>query len=994
MTISVSEMQNAMQDAFITMTTAVTEALTNAAQFTEKVARAHYNVVGQYTFPIEGELTTTVPPNVADLNVIGQIVLGVVPVIEISWIFSLLIIPLLGNSVHTFATTVTHISSLALSAEDRDNIPTVAPPPGVVRNSYGVPGYLVGGVFGAAGAAVILLGRLVTNIFKTGAEVFVFMSNTVLPEGYTLADEKPERHWFLRYVVGSPGFIIGGVIGFVSMCIISVIRLMSNSAKTGSQLFVTMSNWFLHSDEQIRFGGIGEDDNRHWFFKYFLGSPGLLIGGVIGFASMVLIAIGRVITNSYKIGYLILFNMTQASLDKSDRKGFISLDRDRPFFLKYVLGFPGMLVGGALGLVSMFLVGLGRFVTNSVKSAYELFMAMTNFVLDKEDKLSVEKFGEDGHRKWYYRYLLGGLGGLVGGIVGIIPMVVILAGRIITNSFKSGWDIFVSVFEVAFDENDREGIKALKNKNERPFVLKFIAGFPGLLIGGLVGLVAMGLIALLRIVSNSYKTARELIVPMANLFLHKDDQLNDPKFGPNNDGERKWYYRYLLGFPGGIIGFALGVVSMIAIAIGRFFTNSTKTGWRTFVTMSNLFLPSDLQIGSDGLWKEDHRHWFRKYIIGSPGLIIGGVAGIFSMLSIGLGRIVTNSFKSFHEIFVVMSNVALPVGLPLETPHYGVDVDNRKWYYRYLLGGLGGFLGFFAGVASMILIGLARVAYQSSESFAALTGSLLNGAFEKPIFPGLRNDKRSGPEKGIGVLGYIISAVVCVPLSIVIYVVRQLPLIVVALIGLILSPFLAVGKSISKCVKPPRFAEDNVSLSLIMGQDDVSLTMGRFKNLYSALNWGGDFNVGTTIVPGRDGRKEPMSFVRKCVTLNAKSLTERILDEVLKDFKAKGGEITNDLIDTAAEKVRIYYSNDCFISDEKQQANINQLNDVVGFLKRYLVQGDQHVQNIQDVQQDVQNDINSIVPVNLYHRRFSWTAAFFGRGETPSEDADVPRATI
>ena len=643
---------------------------------------------------------------------------------------------------------------------------------------------------------------------------------------YEVWEEEDERHWFWKYVAGSPGFVVGGLVGLVGMGLALAVRGVTNSLKTGLRTIVSVMNLALHSDNQFEDPGLGQDDKRHWFWKYAAGSPGLAVGGIIGLVGM--------------------------------------------------------------GATFAF-----RGITNSLKTGQRTLVSLMNLVLHEDEQPRLRGLGEEDERHWFWKYVAGSPGFVVGGLMGLAGMGLALAVRGVTNSLKTGLRTIVSVMNLALHSDNQFEDPGLGQDDKRHWFWKYVAGSPGLAIGGLMGLAGIGIVFTVRSITNIIKTSVRTAVSMMNLALHSENQFKTSGLG--QDDKRHWFWKYVAGSPGFAVGGLLGLAGIgLALAV-RGITNSLKTGLRTAVSAMNLVLHPDNQFEDPGLGQDDKRHWFWKYIAGSPGLAIGGIIGLVGMSIVGVGRFVS----------------------------------------------------------------------QTGKSFLALSKSLLNGAVEKKLFAGVGQDKRSKKQKILGGLGYVAAGLIVTPIAVTIYAIRKIPIVLAAGVGIAASPLVGTVKfltrAIKRCTGRTRFPASEFS----------TVTEQQFKNLYSSLNAWGQFNTGTQVIKNGSGKKGWGSFFRKCMSFNAKTVTEKTLDDLYKAFGAFSKSNTNDQFHDSQQfnecinTIKEYYANDCLASRKQREETNEIVDELAGFIKAYMRKG-------------VNEDMS--IPKDLYskHQRPSWSAAILG----------------
>lgn len=1037
-----------LQEGLSAAIRAIKETSRLASEFTKHSVRAHYNLIGKFTFPIEQEITETRPPSPKDLNKIGQFALGLSGVLPVTWVSSVTLIPLVGNSIQSLirsfvacfdlptgnklkvphvlgmtdddnrnvvrkymfggigivfggivgvtATLISNsintgtrsfnsIANFALANNDQFSIPYFHHKDErhwAKKYLLGFPGLIFGGLTGIASAVLIGFGRTVSNTLLTTLRFSLVMSNLVLHRKDKIGINKDKREKVEKFGFGLPGYLFGTVFGSVGILAILGGRFITNNVKTAKRTVVSLSNLVMHPEDKQPFYGLEQNDKKRGVFrKYILGFPGLVLGGVIGAFSIVVIGVARMITNiakTTKRTFVTIFNAGLRAEDKIKADGLEQNDGKRGVFRKYILGFPGLILGGLSGTLTTLIV-------HSAKTFANTFVSMTRFALHPKDKdkLPGDSLSSSPRHK-IHKFLIGFPGLILGGIIGSFSILAVSLGRIMTNSAKSFLRVVVTCANAILHEDDKLHLKGLGEDDDRPLFFQAVAGLPGLFLGDVVGSLAFVSIALGRVVTNSFKTGRQVFVLFSNSVLAKDE--NDPEKDDrfNTDfiakDKRPNRQKYGFGLPGVIFGGILGCVSIATIGFGRVITNSAKSFGSIFVSLSRLALhPEDKhEISGDSL-SSDGRSRIRKFVVGFPGLVLGSLFGVASILTIGVGRIITNNLKTLVRTVVTFSNFVLapPEDMILRN---GLEQNERRSFFRkYILGLPGLLLGGVIGLFSAGLIGLGRVVSQSVKSWSFFSGSLMNGAIEKPYFTGLGGDGREAKEKILGALGYPLAICTTLPVAMLTYATRKLPAVLSLGLGAVVSPIVFICKSLSKTYK--KFNE-LIRFPAPLQNDEY---IKRFKNIYSSLDTFGKLSAGTKLPVNGTGEKSWSSFIRKCFTFNAKSVTERTLDEILVSYKKgdcndeeKAAQFFNnsEQFKAAVLKVKNYYSNDCFVTDDDIKNTFHEIDDVADFVVNYMHQ---------------QKGVPLDIPKDFYtkHQK-TWSAAFWGSaGNAPAPMASA-----
>ncbi len=1022
-----------------------------SSRFTRDTARFSYNLAGQYTFPIEQELTDTVPPAFSNLNTGGVVLLTIpVPLTIASFLLSISLVPLIGNSIQSFSRTFVSMTNIALDPANEIVAKGLRHDTrGIVRHLYGSPGILPGLGLGVISVATIGAVRIVSNTPRSFGRAYARTTNLFLQkEDEIKMDEKDDRS-IAKQILGSPGLLAGGLFGFISGYIASnaislarafarvtnlvldkedelelpedkrplaakiftgpawfmggmlggiaavavgVGRIISNMPRSFGRGFAHACNLFLQKEDEIK---VDEKDDRS-IARQILGSPGLLVGGVLGFIS------GYIATNAISLARAFA-RVTNLVLDKEDE---LKLAEDnRPLAAKELTG-PGLLIGGILGGIAAIAVGFGRIITNIPRSFGRGFAHACNLFLEKTDEI---KIAEQDDRS-IARQLLGSPGLLAGGLLGFI------GGYIVSNAISFG-RAFARVTNLVLDKEEELELA----EDNRHLASKIVTG-PAWFIGGMLGGMAAVAVGFGRIITNLPRSLGRGFAHACNLFLQKKDEI---KVDQNDD---RSIARQLFGSPGllvgGLFGFISGYIATHAISFGR-----------AFARVSNLVLDKEDELELD----EDNRPLAAKIITG-PAWFIGGTLGGIAAIPAVFGRIISNMPRSFGRGFVHTCNLFLQ-----KADEIKMDEHDDRSIARQLLGspgllagGLFGFIGGYIassaislgrafsratnlaldkedeiildkdnrhvaakistgpawaiggilGGISAVCVGAIRIANQSRLSFQALSGSFLNGAAYRPWFDGLGGDKRSPDQKAAGALGYVAACAVTLPVAITGWTLtKAVPTIGSLLLGIAFSPIITIGKLISKCCSPERFpAQQNTGIP-----DQTNIERG-LKNIFSSLNAFGRLSPGATVKTVGDGEENIGSFIRKCFTFNAKSVTEKTLDILLthyrnyanrRDEETAAGFFTADqqAYNAAIEEAKNYYRSGCCETTEAAKEALQEIDNIAGFVQDYM-------------QQFVGSPMIPItIPKGLYDVRKSWSATFWGNSKRQAASIQADNLT-
>ncbi|MES2219318.1 MAG: hypothetical protein V4501_13020, partial [Pseudomonadota bacterium] len=801
----------------------------------------------------------------------------------------------------------------------------------------GVVGLLIGLCAGVVSALTVFLSRIMINSAKSWLYGFKYTLNMGLPEAARLSNEETREASLQQ--LGYPGLVIGGCLGMVT-------AFFASTAITTAGVWMIVTN--LSLEEKFVLG----NDTRSTFGK-ILGGLGLVIGGIAGLISAFIVTCGQMLGNG-RFSFILYFKKAiNLSLPQEYQ---LALAPDHRTTLKKLFALPNSCIGALLGGVVAF------FISTALTTA-GAFKTITNFALENE--LDVTDTRSTPGK------ILGGFGWILGSITGLLGAIGVACARLFSNSgisflhfFKLGLNVGLpSDYYLTTEDNRR-----LTNK---------VFGVPGLSLGAIFG----GITAFFA--STGITTARSFVY-ITNLVLDPNDEISIVRDKRSNLG-------IAISVFGLIPGTIAGLISAFFVGFTRIVFNTGVTALYYMKKVSNLGLPGNERFADE----IDARTTVGK-VLGCLGIPIGCVIG-------GIGAVFISSLQTFGRTFALLFNLpwqgiqisfspdlrsglgiiigilAIPFGLTiglvgalipvgarmiyegcifgsrlfLDITNLALHPEDRIYYELAEYTNASGFaipgllIGGILGVASAILVTVARFISQTCKSWFYLSGSFMNCAVGWRLFEGLSIDRRSGLAKTVGGLGYVFAMVTTFPLAMLIFAMRKTPLIISVALGLLCSPLVLVYRSCAEAVKffskENEFEQFRQNGELII-HDQKSVIQG-FKNIYSSLNVWGSFTPDHYLARDADGTKNRWTFFRKCITFNTNSIAERTLDELLVAYKNyardREGSFAPDFFDSddftqVVDGIKDYYSNGCF-DTRKEIANLHiEIGNIANFVKSYM----------------------------------------------------------
>ncbi len=517
-------------------------------------------------------------------------------------------------------------------------------------------------------------------------------------------------------------------------------------------------------------------------FIQALGLPGILIGTLVGGGIRTIIETSQ---NSIDTASRII-NLT---LIGSPYQDYIQKIKPNRNTLEVVLGSPGYVIGFCLALIPVVSIGIIRWIITNGDTANRVFVATINQTRRNEEHLPILR--EDFRPKiiQYSTFPGAGIGLFLG-----------LSRELGLNTMTSLRRPVLNLAKEALIQSGYEhNIQNLVDDN-RLLTQKFL-GAPGLFFGGLIGAVGYMSISLGRLVGNTALTTYHTIRDMID-FVYLDDYPNADTFtesrriatylsagtGAETDDENvvtielntiavpvaepvtdisvtsarredtRQDYPFLLGFPGFILGGALGVLSAGIAGFVRITVQSMITAYDTILDFADTILPANMATTA---YRSVERKPIPK-LLGYPfGKMFGALLGTVTWLLIFTGRTI---YSSGYTAWLVAQAMTWAPPISEERPKLNDPRDVETFDHRigllgFVIGVPFGLIGFAINFILHTIAHSARTAYRAFfyiSSWSIGSSPLLFGV-KKTEFDGqFRKDKRTPFEYyGFGALGFV-----------------------------------------------------------------------------------------------------------------------------------------------------------------------------------------------------------------------------------------------
>ncbi len=197
-------------------------------------------------------------------------------------------------------------------------------------------------------------------------------------------------------------------------------------------------------------------------------------------------------------------------------------------------------------------------------------------------------------------------------------------------------------------------------------------------------------------------------------------------------GDRKRHY--VFGFPGLLIGLPLAVASGLFVAlVFRMPKNVIISAYQAALLALELAASETLS-NFTGF----NRHWFLK-LLGSPGILVGLTLASPVVAVILVVRLLRHGWKfPYHSILSFVSTIqTILKAVSPEDSKFNVELQNaqeRNFFQRFILGGIGAISGAFVGVALASPIIAIRFITNTLKVFYHNTKVLINWGFQRHVF--------------------------------------------------------------------------------------------------------------------------------------------------------------------------------------------------------------------------------------------------------------------
>lgn len=496
-------------------------------------------------------------------------------------------------------------------------------------------------------------------------------------------------------------FTFATVIHTTSRIVVNNFKTVANSAN----FFIDKSLFDTHRDMPTPFA-------KQTTYQNILGLPGFVIGGAIGLAIGSIIIVGRIFIES---GYNIYKWASKGyGLPLSDKEGFnrgtykfrLNFNEGIQGFIKSIklswrenlLGAPGYILAPVAATIGL-LVGSGvRIAIESLQSTLDTGTLLINRMVNYNNETTISP------RKWY-EPIIGFLGYPVGLIVA--PFTTLYANY--DSALRVRNEIISPILKTTprRDDTRKNWVKILSA--------------PGAAFGLIIG-------ATIRVTVESYYKAVQTAKYMVKTsFIDNEFEKSDKlKIGKEPSEYSKYW-----GALGYIISGIVMTPVVAVIVIGRLTFTNADSAKREFANQVNGKLQDARKIATT-----DDERTERLKTAGKFGQFLGFIAGKFGIVSIESAVYFEYSFKQ------VMQTAAY------EHPLHSKIILNSTENHSKLVGTLGLISGGIVGViAGSVLVG-GRIIYNTGASIKNITADMVRFVWAGETFNDINNSTMLAKLKG------------------------------------------------------------------------------------------------------------------------------------------------------------------------------------------------------------------------------------------------------
>lgn len=207
-----------------------------------------------------------------------------------------------------------------------------------------------------------MVARMISNSYQTAKGFAISAFNAVWFADHASdgSFQEDQRGWVRQYALGAPGVAAGIAIGALIVATTGLSRMVIESWNNMIKLFVLSINLALPNSYQFE---LVDKRPRTWVDIYLLGAPGAIPGILVGLASAMLIATGRMINQSALSWASLSGSLINGSLKQPV---FAGLGGDDRTWKQKLAGSPGYLLAMLTTFPLSLVILTGKFIAPMV----------------------------------------------------------------------------------------------------------------------------------------------------------------------------------------------------------------------------------------------------------------------------------------------------------------------------------------------------------------------------------------------------------------------------------------------------------------------------------------------------------------------------------------------------------------------------------------------------------------------------------------------------
>ncbi len=580
---------------------------------------------------------------------------------------------------------------------------------------FSFPGIVIGSVLGGGLRAIVE--TTLTSIDTVIASLNLALYRSRFANQFK--PMKPNRNT-LEKVLGSFGYILGGILGITPFLAIGAARWVITNGDSTKRAFIATVNALLATDDPLRLKEPIADTRPNVVkASSFLGYT---LGGVLGLSRE--FGLNTIRSFGRQIRYYGKSALLESGLDSK----ITDLSQDTRTRSQKRLGYFGALSGTGFGWIAYGSITFARIVGNSVISAYHTVRDMIEMAF-LDDYPTADTFTETRRLKAFRE---GSPVALQSDDLTYAPY-----EAIFLESEEDSDDELAAPHHPLAEPPDLNLVQRREDlRKNRPFIF----GTPGLIIGGIIGLGAFSIAGFGRIMLNSAITTWNTTLDFTDTILPEGVSTAKTRVSQNKPIPR------LMGYPiGKLLGTLItGPLAWLAVLLYRFTTNTVMTSFLTAEIITTLPpIRNNIRAYRDSRKQVDKNFGWAGFVLGGFALsiVFGSVGYVANVLwHIAYHSAITAERAFIYSIFWVMGSRLHKLLVGVKQSQFSAYLlegfypqKKQTTFERYGFGLLGYLVGFALSAPFSSMIALGRFALLNGKLFAIGFMQAANLTLEKPF---------------------------------------------------------------------------------------------------------------------------------------------------------------------------------------------------------------------------------------------------------------------